>query len=166
MKKYLIKEYRQEFNYTQAQLAELVGCDQPMIARWENIEEDSNKTISNENIIKLAKIFNVKPSQIDPSIKMSLKELIDSARADGQYIACNCKGSKLYSLKQKLAQDIKYHLRDEVCLDILLISSLCSYECEFYYDLLCEKTMTSKFIAITSSFLNALSYSDASTHKE
>lgn len=25
MKKYLIKEYRQEFNYTQAQLAELVG---------------------------------------------------------------------------------------------------------------------------------------------
>lgn len=48
MKKYLIKEYRQEFNYTQAQLAELVGCDQPMIARWENIEEDSNKTISNE----------------------------------------------------------------------------------------------------------------------
>ena len=59
MKKYLIKEYRKEFNYTQAQLAELVGCDQPMIARWENIEEDSDKTISNENIIKLAKIFNV-----------------------------------------------------------------------------------------------------------
>lgn len=55
MYKYNIKDFRQACGFTQAELAERVGCDQPMIARWENIEEDSNKTISNENIIKLAK---------------------------------------------------------------------------------------------------------------
>lgn len=166
MYKYNIKDFRQACGFTQAELAERVGCDQPMIARWENIEEDSNKTISNENIIKLAKIFNVKPSQIDPSIKMSLKELIDSARLDGQYIARNCKASKLYSLKNKLVRDMEYHNRDEVCLDILLISALGNYEFDFYYDLLREKTMTSKFITITSSFINGLNYSDVSTHEE
>ena len=97
---------------------------------------------------------------------MSLKELIDSARLDGQYIARNCKASELYSLKNKLVRDMEYHNRDEVCLDILLISSLGNYEFEFYYDLLCEKTMTSKFITITSSFINGLNYSDVSTHEE
>lgn len=97
---------------------------------------------------------------------MSLKGLIDSARLDGQYIARNCKASKLYSLKNKLVRDIEYRNRDEVCLDILLISTLGNYEFEFYYDLLREETMTSKFITITSSFINGLNYSDVSTHEE
>ena len=49
MYKYNIKDFRQACGFTQAELAERVGCDQPMMARWENIDATSNVTISREH---------------------------------------------------------------------------------------------------------------------
>lgn len=156
MKKYLIKEFRELANLTQAQLAELVGCDQPMVQRWENIEEDSNTTITKKNILKLAEALKVHPSKIDVSYEMNLSELIDSAKSTGQYIAQKCAGPKLTSLKQKIAKSVEHRDRDQVLIDILLIECLASCSCDFYTDLLLEKTMTSKFITVVCAFVNAL----------
>lgn len=156
MKKYLIKEYRQMRDLTQKQLAELVGCDQPAIARWENIEEDSETVITRDNIGKIAKALNVSADDIDCSIKIDIKELIYQARKDGEHIANSCSEKDLITLKQKILRDIKSQNRDEVCLDILQLSNIASYECKFFYELLYEKTMTSKFVSIVSSFVNGL----------
>jgi transcriptional regulator with XRE-family HTH domain len=156
MYKYNIKDFRQAYGFTQAELAERVGCDQPMVARWENIESTSNVTISRENIDKLAQALKVTASDIDCTIKMTLEELIQQAKADGTYIAKNCNKNDLAVLKLKISQDISSHNRDDVCCDILQLSATANHECLFFYDLLKEKKFTSKFLTIVSAFVNGL----------
>lgn len=46
---------RQRNNMTQAELAEIVGVSDQQVLRWENNKQDP----SVENVVKLAKLFNV-----------------------------------------------------------------------------------------------------------
>ena len=51
----IIKELRQENNLTQKQLAEKLGCNQSMIARYEKEECEPIESI----IVKTARLFNI-----------------------------------------------------------------------------------------------------------
>ena len=50
-----IKALRLQHNLTQSQLAEKIGADQPLLARWEN----GKKIPSLPTLIKIAKNFNI-----------------------------------------------------------------------------------------------------------
>lgn len=50
-----LKELRKEHDYTQKELAQLIGCDQSMITRWEKGECEPTESV----IRKTARIFGV-----------------------------------------------------------------------------------------------------------
>lgn len=56
----IVKELRADFGMTQAKLAELLGCSQSMIARWEKGECEPTESI----ILNTAKTFNVSTDTI------------------------------------------------------------------------------------------------------
>ena len=56
-----IKELRLKYKYTMEALSELIGVSKSTIAKWENGYVDN---IRQDNIIKLAEVFNVPPTYI------------------------------------------------------------------------------------------------------
>jgi transcriptional regulator with XRE-family HTH domain len=60
-----IKRMREAFQYTQKQLADLIGCTQKDISRYEN----GTRSPSAENIQKLSKAFNVSMEEMTILIK-------------------------------------------------------------------------------------------------
>jgi transcriptional regulator with XRE-family HTH domain len=73
-----IKELRLKYKYTMEALSELIGVSKSTIAKWENGYVDN---IRQDNIIKLAEVFNVSPTYIlgyvESEEEIRLKEFSD-----------------------------------------------------------------------------------------
>ena len=160
MKKYFIKEHRQAAGLTQSELAKRIGCDQAMVARWENIERDDETIITDESLSKIAKALKVSVKDIDSSFSSDTATLIHQAKEDAyeisSYFSENKKTDDLKNLVSQLSDNLEKHNRDEVLINILQISHTAQHECEFYYELLSEKKVSSKFISIVAAFDTAL----------
>ncbi|EMC8541911.1 helix-turn-helix transcriptional regulator [Pseudomonas aeruginosa] len=73
-----IKSLRKASNLSQSELAELIGCDAPLVSRYER----GINLPGIEQLIRISTIFNVSPGDLLPSKDDELREKLTALRRE------------------------------------------------------------------------------------
>lgn len=143
-----IKEIRQSKGLTQVQLAELVGCTQKDISRWET----GLVNASNETLSRLAEVLNVSLQEL-----LEERNFIKEAKNAGHFCASKLKTGEVLVWKKKLIDSIKMNDRYEINVTLLNIFGETNTEYDFYYQLLADQEFDENsrniVLAFTSAFI-------------